>query len=90
MSTSSVNNGSQGNSDIEVTAAAAAPQVHFAEETLVAEAAPNPDGDRRRHRRHRRTDQRATRRFQRAASIEVEFSNEFAVSLLCLLDVERV
>ena len=76
MSTSSINNGSQGNSDIEVAAAVVPPQVHFAEETLVAEAAPNPDGDRRRrHRHHRRTDQRAT-------SIEVEFSNEFAVSLL--------
>ena len=80
MSTSSINNGSQGNSDIEVAAAVASPQVHFAEETLVAEAAPNPDGDRRRRHRHRRTDQRATRRFQRATSTEVEFTNEFSVS----------
>ena len=78
MSSSSINNGSQGNSDIEV-AAAVVSQVHFAEETLVAEAAPNPDGDRRR--RRRRSDQRATRRFQRATSTEVEFSNEFTVSL---------
>ena len=41
----------------------------------------NPDGDRR-HRRHRHVGethrgQRATRRFQRATSIEVEFTNEF-------------
>ena len=71
MSTSSINNGSQANSEIEVTAAVV-PQVHFAEEALVAGTSANPDGDRRR-RRHRRTDQRAT-------SIEVEFSNEFAVS----------
>ena len=88
MSTSSVNNGSQVNSDIEVgTSTAVAPQVHFAEETLVAEAAPNPDGDRRRRRRH---GQRVTRRFQRATSTEVEFSNEFTVSLVCLLVVKRV
>ena len=81
MSTSSINNGSQANSEIEV--AAAAPQVHFAEEARV-EAGPsiNPDGDRRRrHRHHRRTDQRATRRSQRATSTEVEFTNEFSVSL---------
>ena len=78
MSTSSINNGSQANSEIEVTAAVV-PQVHFAEEALVAGTSSNPDGDRRR-RRHRRTDQRATRHFQRATSIEVEFSNEFAVS----------
>ena len=92
MSTSSVNNGSQANSEIEVAAAVATPQVHFAEEALVmAGPSSNPDGDRRRRRRqHRRTDQRATRRFQRATSIEVEFSNEFAVSLLLLLVVERV
>ena len=79
MSTSSVNNGSQGNSDIEV-AAAVVPQVTFAEEALVMSVPANPDGDRRhrRHHHHRRTDQRATRRFQRATSIEVEFSNEFA------------
>ena len=79
MSTSSVNNGSQANSEIEV-AAAAVPQVHFAEEALVAGTSSNPDGDRRRRHRHRRTDQRATRRFQRATSIEVEFTNEFSVS----------
>ena len=81
MSTSSINNGSQANSEIEVAAAAAIPQVHFAEEVSVAGTSANPDGDRRRHRHRRRTDQRATRRFQRAMSIEVEFSNEFAVSL---------
>ena len=81
MSTSSVNNGSQANSEIEVAAAVAVPQVHFAEEALVAGTSANPDGDRRRRRHHhRRTDQRATRRFQRATSIEVEFSNSFAVS----------
>ena len=81
MSTSSVNNGSQANSEIEVAAAVVAPQVHFAEEALVAGTSANPDSDRRRRRRqHRRTDQRATCRFQRATSIEVEFSNEFAVS----------
>ena len=80
MSTSSINNGSQANSEIEV-AAVVAPQVHFAEEALVAGTSANPDGDRRRRRHHhRRTDQRATRRFQRASSIEVEFSNEFTVS----------
>ena len=92
MSTSSINNGSQANSEIEVAAAVAVPQVHFAEEALVAGTSSNPDGDRRRrrHHRHRRTDQRATRRFQRASSIEVEFSNEFSVSLLHLLIVERV
>ena len=84
MSTSSINNGSQANSEIEVAAAVAAPQVHFAEEALVAGTSANPDGDRRRRRRHHRSDQRATRRFQRATSIEVEFSNEFAVSLLCI------
>ena len=82
MSSSSINNGSQANSEIEVAAAVVVPQVHFAEETLVAEAAPNPDGDRRR--RRRRSDQRATRRFQRATSIEVEFSNSFTVSSLLL------
>ena len=79
MSTSSINNGSQANSEIEV-AAAVVPHVTFAEEALVAGTSANPDGDRRRRRQHRRTDQRATRRFQRATSIEVEFSNEFAVS----------
>ena len=89
MSTSSVNNGSQANSEIEVAAAVAVPQVHFAEEALVAGGSHNPDGDRRR-RHHRRTGQRATRWFQRASSIEVEFSNEFAVSLLLLLVVECV
>ena len=83
MSTSSVNNSSQANSEIEV-AAAVVPQVHFAEEALVAGTSANPDGDRRRRHR-RRTDQRATRRFQRATSIEVEFSNGFSVSLLFLL-----
>ena len=74
MSTSSVNNGSQANSEIKVAAAVAvtAPQVNFAEEALVVGTSANPDGDCRR-RRHRRTDQRAT-------SIEVEFSNEFAIS----------
>ena len=82
MSTSSVNNGSQANSEIEVAAAATVPSVHFAEEALVAGTSSNPDGDRCR-RCHRRTDQRAT-------SIEVEFSNEFVVSLLLLLVVERV
>ena len=91
MSTSSVNNGSQANSEIEVAAAVAVPQVHFAEEALVAGTSSNPDGDRRRRRHHHcRTDQRVTRRFQRATSIEVEFTNEFAVSLLYLLVVERV
>ena len=34
MSTSSLNNASQANSEIEVTAAVAAPQVHFAEEAF--------------------------------------------------------
>ena len=85
---SSVNNSSQANSEIEV--AAAAPQVHFAEEALVAGTSSNPDGDRRRRHRHRRTGQRATRRFQRVTSIEVEFSNEFAVSPWFLLKIERV
>ena len=83
MSTSSINNGSQANSEIEVAAAVVTtPQVHLAEEALVAGTSANPDGDRhrRRRRQHRRTDQRAMRRFQRASSIEVEFSNEFAVS----------
>ena len=79
MSTSSVHNGSQANSDIEVAAAVTGPQVHFAEEALALAAPLNPDGNRRRHRRVRR-DQRATRRFQRVVSIEVEFSSEFAVS----------
>ena len=71
MSTSSVNNGSQANSDI----AAAVPHVHFAEEA-VAMAGPsiNPDSHRR--------DQRAMRRFQRATSIEVEFSSELTISVL--------
>ena len=87
MSTSSVNNGSQANSEIEV-AAAVAPQVHFAEEALVvAGSSSNPDGD---HRHRRRHGQRATRRFQRATSVEVEFSNEFTVSLHISLFVERV
>ena len=74
MSTSSVNNGSQANSDI----GAIVPRVHFAEEAVaVREASPsNPDSRRCRRRR----DQRATYRFQRATSIEVEFSNKFAVS----------
>ena len=83
MSTSSINNGSQANSEIEVgSSAAVVPQVHFAEEALATSIPVNPDGDRRRRRHHRtrRTDQRATRRYQRATSIEVEFSNEFAVS----------
>ena len=81
MSTSSINNGSQANSEIEVAAAVVVPQVHFAEEALVAGTSANPDGNRCRCRRqHRRTDQRATRRFQRATSIEVEFSNEFSIS----------
>ena len=81
MSTSSINNGSQANSEIEVAAAVAAPQVHFAEEALVvAGPSSNPDGDHRRRRRRR--DQRVTRRFQRATSTEVEFSNEFTVSLV--------
>ena len=75
MSTSSINNGSQANSEIKV-AAAVVPQVHFAKEALATAAPLNPDGDRRR-RRHARRDQRATRRFQRAVSIEVEFSSEF-------------
>ena len=71
MSTSSINNGSQANSEIEV-AAAVVPQVHFAEEAVVvAGSSINPDSDRRRHRRHHG---------QRATSIEVEFSSEFAVS----------
>ena len=77
MSTSSINNGSQANSEIGV-AAAVVPQVHFAEEAVVvAGPSSNPDGDRRRHRCH---GQRATRCFQRVASIEVEFSLEFTVS----------
>ena len=79
MSTSSVNNGSQANSEIEV-AAAVVPQVHFAEEALVAGTSSNPDGDRCRRRHGVRSGQRATRRFQRATSIEVEFSSEFAIS----------
>ena len=78
MSTSSINNGSQANSDIEV--AASVTHIHFAEEAvIVAGPSNNPDGDRR-HRCHlgaTRQGQRATRRFQRATSIEVEFSNEF-------------
>ena len=78
MSTSSVNNGSQANSEIEV-ATTIVPQVHFAEEALVVGTSSNPDGDRH-CRCHRRTDQRATRCFQRVTSIEVEFSNKFAVS----------
>ena len=78
MSTSSINNGSQANSEIEV--AAIVPQVHFAEEALVAGTSANPDGDRRRRRHHQRTDQRATRRFQRVSSIEVEFTNQYTVS----------
>ena len=89
MSSSSVNNGSQANSEIEV-AATVVPQVHFAEEALVAGSSSNPDGDCRRRRHHRRTGQRATRRFQRATSIEVEFSNGFEVSLLLLLVMECV
>ena len=76
MSTSSVNNGSQANSDIAV--AATVPHVHFAKEVITVTPASTSNPDSRRH--HRRTDQRATRRFQRATSIEVEFSNEFAVS----------
>ena len=80
MSTSSINNSSQANSEIEV-AAAVAPQVHFAEEALaVAGPSTNPDSD-----HHcRRHGQRVTRRFQRATSIEVEFSSEFTISgFLC-------
>ena len=85
MSTSSVNNGSQANSEIEVTAAV--PHVHFAKEAVVvAGPSTNPDGDRR-HRHHR--GQHATRRFQRATSIEVEFSSEFTVRILLLLFVVR-
>ena len=80
MSTSSINNGSQANSAIEETAVVV-PRVHFAEGTPEAGPSNNPDGDRRRRRtRHvgeTRRGQRATRRFQRATSIEVEFSNEF-------------
>ena len=88
MSTSSINNGSQANSEIEVATAVIAPQVHFTEESLVmAGPSVNPDGDRR---RRRRRDQRATRRFQRATSTEVEFSNEFTVSLLYSFFIERV
>ena len=73
MSTSSVNNGSQANSEV----AAVVPHVHFAEEAVTVREASssNPDG------RCRRRDQRATRRFQRATSIEVEFSSEFTVSV---------
>ena len=55
MSTSSVNNGSQANSEIEVAAAVATPSVHFAEEALVAGTSANLDGDRRRRRRHGQT-----------------------------------
>ena len=76
MSTSSINNGSQANSDIEV--AAMVPQVHFTEEAIImAGPSANPNGD-----RHRRwvQGQRATRRFQRVTSIEVEFSSDFTVS----------
>ena len=81
MSTSSINNGSQANSEIEVTAVV--PQVHFAEEALVMGGpSSNPDGDHRCHCHHRHIDQQATRRFQRATSMEVEFSNEFTVSLI--------
>ena len=81
MSTSSVNNGSQANSEVEVAAVVVAPQVHFAKESLVmAGPSNNPDGDRCRCRCGVRSGQRATRRFQRATSIEVEFSNEFSVS----------
>ena len=87
MSTSSVNNASQANSEIEVATAVVVPQVHFAEEALALAAPLNPDGDRRRHRRVRR-DQQATRRFQRAVLIEVEFSSEFAVSENFFLDVD--
>ena len=91
MSTSSINNSSQANSEIEVATTITTPQVHFAEEVaVVAGPSSNPDGDRRRCHRHRRTDQRATRRFQRATSIEVEFSNKFAVSPWLLLKIERV
>ena len=77
MSTSSVNNGSQANSEIEAAAAVVSPQVHFAEEAVVVGTSSNPDGDRRHRYCH---GQRATCRFQRATSIEVEFSQEFAVS----------
>ena len=72
MSTSSVNNGSQANSKV----AAVIPRVHFAEEAVSIAGPSNPDGHRR-----RRCDQRAMRHFQRATSIEVEFSNEFTVSI---------
>ena len=79
MSTSSINNGSQANSEIEVTAAVTNPQVHFAEEVLVVSGpSSNPNGDCRCRHRHRRTDQRAT-------STEVEFLNEFSVSLIVFL-----
>ena len=78
---SSINNSSQANSEV----AAVVPCVHFAEEAVaVASSLANPDGCRRRHR-----DQRATRRFQRATSIEVEFSNEFVVSKVLVI-VARV
>ena len=73
---SSVNNSSQANSD-------AAPVINHVQFN-VPEAAPvasssNPDS-RRQHRRRR--DQRATRRFQRAGSMEIEFSSSYEVSLL--------
>ena len=77
MSSSSINSGSQANSEIEV--AAVVPRVHFAEEVVAVVGPSNPDG--RRQHRHRR-DQRATRRFQQAMSIEVEFSSEFTVGSL--------
>ena len=81
MSTSSVNNSSQANSEIIPTGSSL--HVHFAEEpVVVAGPSVNPDGNRC---RCRCRDQRATRRFQRATSIEVEFSCEQEVSLLVLL-----
>ena len=75
MSTPSINNGSQANSEV----AAVVPHVHFAEETVTVQeqSSSNPDGHRR-----RRRDQRMTCHFQWATSIEVEFSNEFLVSNL--------
>ena len=81
MSISSINNGSQANSDVE-TVSAAVPTVHFAVEALtvsILSLSSNPDG---RHQHHRCCDQQAMRRFQQAISIEVEFSNEFTVSMI--------
>ena len=81
MSSSSINNGSQANSAIEENVGTVVPHVHFAEGTPEAGPSNNPDGDRRRRRlRHvgeTRRGQRATRRFQRATSTEVEFQEEY-------------